>query len=173
MGLIHVYCGDGKGKTTCALGLALRAAGAKMNVVIIQFLKGSDTSELQSIKNIPEIKVLRNAEDYGFVSNMTPAQLETIKQMHNDNLNIALRLIETEKCDLLILDELTYVYDMKLIDTEKIDSLIKNKPENLELVITGRNPSSIFIDNADYITEMKALKHPFDKGIHARKGIEF
>lgn len=173
MGLIHVYCGDGKGKTTCALGLALRAAGAKMNVVIIQFLKGSDTSELQSIKNIPEIKVLRNAEDYGFVSNMTPAQLENIKQMHNDNLNIALRLIETEKCDLLILDELTYVYDMKLIDTEKIDSLIKNKPENLELVITGRNPSSIFIDNADYITEMKALKHPFDKGIHARKGIEF
>lgn len=173
MGLIHVYCGDGKGKTTCALGLALRAAGAKMNVVIIQFLKGSDTSELQSIKNIPEIKVLRNAEDYGFVSNMTPAQLETIKQMHNDNLNIALRLIETEKCDLLILDELTYVYDMKLIDTEKIDSLIKNKPENLELVITGRNPSSVFIDNADYITEMKALKHPFDKGIHARKGIEF
>lgn len=173
MGLIHVYCGDGKGKTTCALGLALRAAGAKMNVVIIQFLKGSDTSELQSIKNIPEIKVLRNAEDYGFVSNMTPAQLETIKQMHNDNLNIALRLIETEKCDLLILDELTYVYDMKLIDTEKIDSLIKNKPENLELVITGRNPNSVFIDNADYITEMKALKHPFDKGIHARKGIEF
>ncbi len=173
MGLIHVYCGDGKGKTTCALGLALRAAGAKMNVVIIQFLKGSDTSELQSIKNIPEIKVLRNAEDYGFVSNMTPAQLENIKQMHNDNLNIALRLIETEKCDLLILDELTYVYDMKLIDTEKIDSLIKNKPENLELVITGRNPSSVFIDNADYITEMKALKHPFDKGIHARKGIEF
>ena len=173
MGLIHVYCGDGKGKTTCALGLALRAAGAKMNVVIIQFLKGSDTSELQSIKNIPEIKVLRNAEDYGFVSNMTPAQLENIKQMHNDNLNIALRLIETEKCDLLILDELTYVYDMKLIDTEKIDSLIKNKPENLELVITGRNPSSIFIDNADYLTEMKALKHPFDKGIHARKGIEF
>lgn len=173
MGLIHVYCGDGKGKTTCALGLALRAAGAKMNVVIIQFLKGSDTSELQSIKNIPEIKVLRNTEDYGFVSNMTPAQLENIKQMHNDNLNIALRLIETEKCDLLILDELTYVYDMKLIDTEKIDSLIKNKPKNLELVITGRNPSSTFIDNADYITEMKALKHPFDKGIHARKGIEF
>lgn len=173
MGLIHVYCGDGKGKTTCALGLALRAAGAKMNVVIIQFLKGSDTSELLSLKNIPEIKVLRNAEDYGFVSNMTPAQLENIKQMHNDNLNIALRLIETEKCDLLILDELTYVYDMKLIDTEKIDSLIKNKPENLELVITGRNPNSVFIDNADYITEMKALKHPFDKGIHARKGIEF
>lgn len=173
MGLIHVYCGNGKGKTTCALGLALRAAGAKMNVVIIQFLKGSDTSELLSLKNIPQISVLRNTQDFGFVNSMTPQQLEEVKQMHNDNLNIALRLIETEKCDLLILDELTYVYDMKLIDTEKIDSLINNKPENLELVITGRNPSSVFIDNADYITEMKALKHPFDKGIHARKGIEF
>lgn len=173
MGLIHVYCGNGKGKTTCALGLALRAAGAKMNVVIIQFLKGSDTSELLSLKNIPQISVLRNTQDFGFVNNMTPQQLEEVKQMHNNNLNIALRLIETEKCDLLILDELTYVYDMKLIDTEKIDSLINNKPENLELVITGRNPSSVFIDNADYITEMKALKHPFDKGIHARKGIEF
>jgi cob(I)alamin adenosyltransferase len=173
MGLIHVYCGDGKGKTTCALGLALRAAGAKMNVVIIQFLKGSDTSELLPLKNIPQISVLRNTQDFGFVNSMTPQQLEEVKQMHNDNLNIALRLIETEKCDLLILDELTYVYNMKLINTEKIYSLIKNKPENLELVVTGRNPSRVFIDNADYITEMKALKHPFDKGIHARKGIEF
>ena len=173
MGLIHVYCGDGKGKTTCALGLALRAAGAEMNVVIIQFLKGSDTSELVSLRNIPQICVLRNTQDYGFVNSMTPQQLEEVKQMHNSNLENALSLIETGKCDLLILDELTYVYDMKLIDTEKIDQLIQNKPEKLELVITGRNPSSVIMDNADYITEMKAIQHPFDKGVCARKGIEF
>ncbi|MDE6149982.1 MAG: cob(I)yrinic acid a,c-diamide adenosyltransferase [Ruminococcus sp.] len=173
MGLIHVYCGDGKGKTTCALGLALRAAGAEMNVVIIQFLKGSDTSELLSLRNIPQICVLRNTQDYGFVNSMTPQQLEEVKQMHNSNLENALSLIETGKCDLLILDELTYVYDMKLIDTEKINELIQNKPEKLELVITGRNPSSVIMDNADYITEMKAIRHPFDKGVCARKGIEF
>ncbi len=173
MGLIHLYCGDGKGKTTCALGLALRAAGAGLKVIIIQFLKGSDTSELYILKNIPNICIMRNDKDFGFVKSMTPVQLEQIKFMHNNNLNEALNCVDSGECDLLILDELTYVYDMKLIDIEKINQLIKNKPENLELVITGRNPNNIFIDNADYITEMKAIRHPFDKGIHARKGIEY
>lgn len=173
MGLIHLYWGDGKGKTTCALGLAIRAAGAGLKVIIIQFLKGSDTSELYILKNIPNICVMRNDKDFGFVNSMTPTQLEQIKFMHNNNLNEALNYAASGECDLLILDELTYVYDMKLIDIEKINQLIKNKPKNLELVITGRNPNDIFIDNADYITEMKAVRHPFDKGINARKGIEY
>lgn len=173
MGLIHVYCGDGKGKTTCAMGLAMRAAGAGMNVVIIQFLKGSDTSELKSLKAIPQITVLRNARDLGFVNSMTGQQLDIVKSMHNENLYKALSLINNGECDFLILDELTYVYDMKLIDTAMIDKLIREKPEQLELVITGRNPDKIFLDNADYITEMKAVRHPFNKGISARKGIEY
>lgn len=173
MGLIHVYCGDGKGKTTCSLGLALRAAGAGMRVVIIQFLKGSYTSELESLKAIPNITVFRNAKDLGFVGSMSPEQLETVKAMHNENLYKALSLIIDKKCDMLILDELTYAYDAKLVDTARVDELINNTPENLEIVITGRNPASVFTDNADYITEMKAVRHPYDNGITARKGIEY
>ena len=100
---------------------------------------------------------MRNGKDFGFVNSMTPTQLEQIKSLHNNNLNEALNYAASGECDLLILDELTYVYDMQLIDIEKINQLIKNKPKNLELVIT----------------EMKAVRHPFDKGINARKGIEY
>lgn len=171
--MIHVYCGDGKGKTTCALGLAIRAAGAGMNVVIVQFLKGSHTCELDSLKKLPNITVLRNEKDYGFVNNMTAEQLEQVTSEHNKNLDEALKLIATGKCDMLILDEVTYVYEIGLADKTKIDHLLTDTPDGLELVITGRNPNKLFIDNADYMTEMKQIKHPFEKGISARKGIEY
>lgn len=173
MGLIHVYCGDGKGKTTCALGLALRAAGAGMKVVIVQFLKGSETSELKSIAKIPNITLLRNTEDFGFTNTMTDKQLKAVKAMHNQNLIKVLDLVKNRECDLLVLDEITYVYKMNLADKSMISSLIKNKPDGLELVVTGRDPDKIFTDNADYITEMVSGRHPFEKGINARKGIEF
>ena len=171
--MLHVYCGDGKGKTTCALGLALRAAGAGMNVVIVQFLKGSHTSELESIKLIPNIKILRNQKDYGFVNNMTAEQLEQIKAEHNANLDKTLQLVDENKCDMLILDEVTYAYSMDIADKNKIEKLIKNRKNDIEMVVTGRDPDKFFIENADYITEMKCVKHPFEKGISARKGIEF
>lgn len=171
--MIHLYCGDGKGKTTCALGLALRAAGADMNVVIVQFLKGSHTCELDSLKKLPNITVLRNSKDYGFVGSMTDEQLAQVKSEHDKNLSNALQLISNSKCDLLVLDELTYVYAMDLADKSKIEQLITNAPENLELVVTGRDPDKLFVDNADYITEMKLVKHPYDKGVPARKGIEY
>ena len=171
--MLHVYCGDGKGKTTCALGLALRAAGAGMNVVIVQFLKGSHTSELESIKLIPNIIILRNKQDYGFVNNMTAEQLEQIKAEHNANLDKTLQLVDENKCDMLILDEVTYAYSMDIADKNKIDQLIKNRKNDIEVVVTGRDPDKFFIENADYITEMKCVKHPFEKGISARKGIEF
>ena len=171
--MIHLYCGNGKGKTTCALGLALRAAGADMNVVIVQFLKGSHTCELDSLKKLPNITMLRNSKNYGFASSMTDEQLAQVKSEHNKNLSDALQLISDGKCDLLILDELTYVYAMNLADKSKIEQLIINAPENLEIVVTGRDPDKIFFNNADYITEMKQIRHPYDKGVPARKGIEF
>ena len=171
--MLHVYCGDGKGKTTCALGLALRAAGAGMNVVIVQFLKGSHTSELESIELIPNIIILRNKQDYGFVNNMTAEQLEQIKAEHNANLDKTLQLVDENKCDMLILDEVTYAYSMDIADKNKIEKLIKNRKNDIEMVVTGRDPDKFFIENADYITEMKCVKHPFEKGISARKGIEF
>lgn len=173
MGMIHVYCGDGKGKTTCALGLAVRAAGAGMNVVVVQFLKGSYTSELESLSQIHRIKVLRNSRDYGFVNNMTPKQLSKVIDEHNKNLDSALNLVKQGKCQMLVLDELTYVYDMNLVDKDKIKNLIENNENDVEIVVTGRNPNELFLNNADYVTEMKKIKHPYEKGVPARKGIEY
>jgi cob(I)alamin adenosyltransferase len=171
-GLIHVYCGDGKGKTTAAMGLALRAAGSGMKVVFLQFLKGRNVSELNTLTLIPGISVLRNSIDYGFYNTMDDQVKLDITKFHNDNLITAINLINENHCDMLILDELTATYEYGLIDKNVVENLIRNKPTELELVITGRNPDNLFIEYADYISEIKKIKHPYDKGIVARKGIE-
>jgi cob(I)alamin adenosyltransferase len=171
-GLIHVYCGDGKGKTTAALGLALRAAGSGMKVVILQFLKGRPVNELESLKLIPGITVLRNSKDFGFYNTMTDQDKADITRMHNENLKKALDLVQKEAYGLLILDEISAAYNHGLVGKEIIDDLIENKSEELELVLTGRDPAPLFLEKADYISEIKKIKHPYDKNIGARKGIE-
>ncbi len=171
-GLIHVYCGDGKGKTTAAIGLAVRAAGSGMQVVLLQFLKGRLVSELDSLALIPGIKVIRNNKDYGFFNNMADQEKEAITVLHNENLQKAVNLVKEGECDLLILDEITAAYKYRLIDREVIDDLIRNKIPELELVLTGRDPDPLFLEKADYISEIKKIKHPYDKNITARKGIE-
>lgn len=173
MGLIHCCCGDGKGKTTSALGLALRFAGAGGRVYIVQFLKGAESGELKILDQLDGITVLRNEKDLGFVFQMTEEQKAQCRKMHNENLDKALASVRSGQCGMLILDELTYAYDMDLIDKKLIEELIIQKPEPLELIITGRDPAPLFTDNADYISEIKAVKHPFDKGIPARRGIEY
>lgn len=172
-GLIHIYCGDGKGKTTAALGLALRAAGNGMRVVFAQFLKGSDTSELNSLQLIKEITVLRNDIDYGFYNQMTEEEKEAIKELHNKTLEKALDMVAKEECDLLILDEVIATYNYGLINQRIIDELLVNKKPELELVLTGRNPVEHFIEKADYVSEIKKIKHPYEQNIMARKGIEY
>lgn len=172
-GCIHIYCGDGKGKTTASLGLAIRAAGNGMKVIIVQFLKGRDTSELHSLEKIPNIKVIRNTKDFGFFNHMSQEEIKEITQMHTQNFLLALKQVKIEECDLLILDELCAAYEKSLIDQKIVQKFIHDKPGYLELVITGRNPDSFFVENADYISEIKKVKHPFDKNKPARKGIEF
>jgi cob(I)alamin adenosyltransferase len=172
-GLIHVYYGYGKGKTTAALGLAMRAAGSGKKVVIVQFLKDTNTSELKSFSRIPEITILRGTAAKVFVRDMTPGQLEETKRIQNDNLREALGYVESGSCDLLILDEALDAYQLGLLDPELFWDAILRKPEALELVVTGHNPEARAVDAADYVTEMVKVKHPYDKGVFARKGIEF
>lgn len=172
MGLIHIYCGDGKGKTTAAIGLAVRASGAGMRVHFVQLLKGNDTSELNSLKLIPNITIDRCDEDYGFTFTMNDEEKAKITACHNSILLRALRLAENNEIDMLIIDEFNAAYTYGLIDKELADRIVLNKPSNLELVITGRNPDSKFIAAADYVSEISAVKHPFNSGISARKGIE-
>lgn len=173
MGLIHIYCGDGKGKTTAAVGLALRAAGQGMKVHFIQFLKGSETGEINILKHIKGITVARCDRNYGFYNTMSDKDKTEIICCHNNMLSNAIVLANQESIDMLIMDEFNAAYNYGLMDKVTAENFIINKPERLELIITGRNPVEKFMEKADYVSCIKAVKHPYEKGINARKGIEY
>ena len=172
-GLIHLYTGDGKGKTTAALGLLLRAHGCGMRTVLVQFLKSRNTGEIKALERLGDVTILRHTREFGFF-NMESEQNKTeIIDQNNKNLLEAQHLVNAGSCDLLVLDEICAAYSLNALDTTLADSFIKNKPLSLELVLTGRDAPKCFIENADYITELVKQKHPYDNGITARKGIEF
>ena len=173
-GLTHVYYGDGKGKTTAALGLALRAAGHGRSVVIVQFLKDWKSGELISLELLPNITVLRGKASGGvFIHQMSDEQKAETKAIHDNNLKAALEKERKGQCDLLVLDEAIDAYVLGVLDVELFEGLLFNKPTALELVITGHNPDARLLDCADYVTEMVKRKHPYDSGVGARRGIEF
>lgn len=171
--MVHIYCGDGKGKTTAALGLALRAAGSGMQVHFLQFLKGSETSELASLSKIGNIRVLRCDRDYGFAFRMTDEQKRQITACHNRMLRAARERLAAGVTDLLVLDEFCAAYSLQLIDRQLADALVLAFPAERELVLTGRDPEQKFLDRADYISEIRSVKHPYENGIAARRGIEY
>jgi cob(I)alamin adenosyltransferase len=171
-GQVHLYTGDGKGKTTAALGLLLRAHGRGLRVALAQFLKGSETGELKALEKLG-VAVLRNSRDYGFWHNASEQEREEIRRENSANLAEAARLAEAGLCDLLVLDEICAAYRLGAVDTGLADRLILEKPEPLELVLTGRDAPLFFIKAADYITELVKRKHPYDNGVGAREGIEF
>lgn len=173
-GLVHIYTGDGKGKTTAALGLGIRACGSGMKVLMVQFLKSSNTSELNSIKKLePSFEVNRGFNCKKFIWNMTTEEFteaaKEVRLIFEDVKNVVLK----EQFDLIILDELLGVLSLNLIEEAAIIEMIKSKPNSVELVITGRNAPQGLIEISDYVSEIKAIKHPYDKGVNARKGIEF
>jgi len=167
--MIHIYTGDGKGKTSAAMGLAIRAAGHGKKVVIVQFLKGNDTGELHSLGLIPNITVIRNSEAKGFFHTVPSDIRLKITEENNDNIRKALAL----PYDLIVLDEICAAYDLKAIDRKVVDDLLRDFSPEKELVLTGRNPPQHFCDAADYISEIHKVKHPFDLGVQAREGIEY
>lgn len=171
-GLIHLYHGDGKGKTTAALGLSIRAAGSGFRVVFVQFLKNQPTGELSILGELPGITVLRGKEGARFSFAMSEEEKERTKLLHTENLNAAIALAASGNCDLLVLDEVVGAYGRDLIDQSVLEVFVRNKPEQLELVMTGRNPAQWMIDCADYVSEIRKIKHPYDQGIPARTGIE-
>lgn len=171
--MVHIYHGDGKGKTTAAMGLAIRSAGVGNLVTVVQFLKGNPTGEMEILGRVPEVTVLRNEVNHGFTFQMTEEEKKEVAMMHNINLMQAIDKINRKECDMLILDELLDVYNMDLIDKNMVRTLLEMRPKELEIVMTGRNPDDFLISHADYITNMKKEKHPFDKGLPARRGVEF
>ncbi len=170
-GLIHIYCGDGKGKTTCSIGLLIRALGGGYSVIFTQFLKGSKTSELNILKELKGVKILRVDKKTKFSWEMNGEEKDDLKGDHNELFKRAIAECGAEKT-LLILDEMVGTYAIDLIDREMVLAFLRSKPDNVEVVLTGRNPTQELLELADYVSEIKKIKHPMDKGIMARGGIE-
>lgn len=168
-GYVHVYTGNGKGKTTAALGLALRASGAGLRVFIGQFAKGYAYSEIKAVnKNLPNVTI----KQYGRNHFITSKPDEEDIKLSNEGLQEVRSVIKSGKYDLVILDEANIATHFKLFPVDSILEIIKEKPDNVELIITGRNADPKVIEAADLVTEMKEIKHYYKKGVKARPGIE-
>lgn len=170
--MIHIYCGDGKGKTTAALGLAVRFAGSGRRVYFLQFLKGAPSCELSILARIPEITVQRNHQDFGFSFAMTPSQKQEVAAMHNQHLREAVRACQKGAYGMLVLDECLGALSAGLLDDGLLRGFLQSSPPDFEVVITGRNPPQELLELADYVSEIRKIKHPFDCGIQARIGVE-
>ncbi len=173
-GLIHLYCGDGKGKTTAALGLALRWAGYGLPVVLAQFQKNEHSGELETLKLLPSVTVLRIQDGLsGFSWQFSEEEAVRRTASHNQLLAQAFQICQDGSRRLLILDELTSAINCNLIDKNAAMHYICTKPKETELVITGREPTEELCRTADYISKIHAIKHPMNRGISAREGIEY
>lgn len=170
--MLQIYCGDGKGKTTAALGLAIRAAGAGLRVHIAQLMKGAPTSELAVLSYIPGITLARPFRDYGFFRQMSDIDKKKLTDCHNQLLEEGFAMVRSGEADMLILDEFCAAYAHGLIDRSAADEFLLNEEHTAEIVLTGRDPDKKFLEKADYISEIKCVRHPYRKGIGARKGIE-
>lgn len=169
LGLIHIYTGRGKGKTTAALGLALRAAGHNFKIAIIHFMKIWNYGEVESLRKLG-IDLFR----YGTTELIDPENPSPVDfEQANKALSKAEELIKNGGYDILILDEITVAIDFKLIPLKRVVDLLEKKVDNLELVLTGRTCPKELFEKADLISRIDEIKHPFQKGLVARKGIEF
>ena len=173
LGLIHIYCGDGKGKTTAAMGLGIRAAGRSKKVLLTQFLKSNKTGELNSIEKLSEFfHVVKGVPAKKFVWNMNEEEKLEIKKEHTNRFREVTKKAIEEEYDLLILDEIIATINRDFVMLSEVIDFLNNKPTGLEVVMTGRNPKEELIELADYVSEIKAIKHPYNKGIKSRVGIE-
>ena len=167
-GLVHLYCGDGKGKTTAAMGLALRALGQGMRVVVVQFLKNGTSGELEPLKKLGAA-VYSGQPGAKFTFQMNAEEKAQAAKENNARLAEALQ----QPCDLLILDEICAARKSGMVDEALAKQAVLERPQHREVVLTGRNPEAWMVEAADYITEMQPRRHPYEQGIPARKGIEF
>lgn len=173
MGLVHIYCGDGKGKTSAAVGAAIRFAGSGGKVLFSQFMKNGMSSELSVLKEIPGITVkipyeLRICPFYLEEEEKAEAAKEYPRRFEE-----LIHLANESDYGMLVMDEIMSCISCGYIKLESVVEFIKNKPYGLEVIMTGRNPDEALLSCADYVSEIQKYKHPYDKGVLARKGIEY
>lgn len=170
-GLVQVYTGNGKGKTSSAFGLALRAAGRGLKVYIVQFIKGGfDYGELYVIDKLPNVTL--KAFGRGRFVTEKPAGKEDV-ELAEQALALAEKVVRSGDYDVVVLDEVNVALRLKLVSLERVLELVRSKPSHVELVLTGRDAPKEIVEAADLVTEMKEVKHPYKKGFPARKGIEY
>lgn len=168
-GLVHIYTGDGKGKTTAALGLAMRAVGQGLKVLFVQFVKGDSLcGEHLFVKKYKPFEIVQINDKSSFSQTVEELRLKTEEAMRYSE-----DAILKGKYDMVILDELCYALSQSYLPLQQVLDLIRNKPRSLELVLTGRGAPQELIQEADLVTEMRQIKHPLEKGIKSRKGIEY
>ncbi len=168
--MIHLYCGDGKGKTTAACGLAVRAAGSGMRVLFVQFFKSGKSSEVTGLEKLG-IVTAHPGVHYGRYKSLDDGRKTEVRNSYGELLNDV--IAHAAEYDLIVLDEAVSTYGYAMIDREQLMEFLRQEGSRREIVLTGRNPLPELTDAADYVTGMKKVKHPFDGGIAARKGIEY
>lgn len=171
-GLIHIYCGEGKGKTSAALGLALRVAGAGMKALFVQFLKDGSSSEIALLEKLG-IETACCPDIQKFFFQMTEKERLQAGEEYSRLLSSVLSRCREADMGLLVLDEVIPACKLGLVSETALADFLRSKPRELEVALTGREPSPALLELADYVTEMKKHKHPYDRGLQARKGIEF
>lgn len=172
-GYIQIYTGNGKGKTTAAMGLSIRAAGNGMKVCIVQFLKAWKTGELNSLEKLDNIDVFRFQTIKKFTWQLNEEEFNALKLEVKKTYDFILEVFEEKKYDVVIVDEIMGALGAKLLTEQEVLDLMDRKPETIELVMTGRNPTEAIINKADLVTEMNPIKHYYEQGVKSREGIEF
>lgn len=172
-GLIHLYCGTGKGKTTASVGLIARAAGHGRRVLLVQFLKDGHSGEIESLRLLPGVQILAGQVTTKFTYQMDGEERTATRTLHESFFHQAVENARAGLIDLLVLDEVLGAINTGLLPHEEVLDFLRTKPAGLEVVLTGRDPTSQLLAHADYISEIQCIRHPYQRGICAREGIEF
>ena len=170
-GQVQLYTGDGKGKTTAAMGQTLRALGEGMAVLFVQFMKSVPTGEVEMLYRCggEQVRILRRWDDSFIIGEASEKQVALGESLWRE----AMETLQERSWDLLVLDEICVALRYRLVKEETVLDFLRNRPETLEVVLTGRDASPKLVDAADLVTEMRKIKHYYDRGVEARKGIEY
>ncbi|WP_158562647.1 cob(I)yrinic acid a,c-diamide adenosyltransferase [Eubacterium sp. AF17-7] len=171
--MLHIKCGDGVGKTTSAVGQAVRMLGYNKKVIFVQFMKDGLSGEINFLKNNSNIYVLHPTGPIKFIWNMTASEKSDLKDIHTNLIKETEKILKSDNISMVIFDEFNSANELNLLDKDYAYKLICEYKDKTEIILTGRNPEEKYVEISDYISEINCIKHPFESGVNARKGIEY
>ena len=172
--MIQLYHGDGKGKTTAAVGAAVRAVGRERRVIFAQFMKSGESGELFILSKLSGVRILRSQKKFPFFGEMSEAQKQALSAIHNEMLEELLKALEEKCADFVILDEITHACRFRLLSENLLSRVLNyGKGQEVEIILTGRKPTKELLSRSDYRSEICCRRHPYGEGVKARFGIEY